>query len=454
MITVITGEIRAGKTTFAMAQIFDPSVEDDRDIYCDLPLVHDALVERYGEDVVSSQITQIPRIDPETNKLWFADISRLRKLMEKRDKKGRGPVIIIDEAHAVFPSGIKKIFDRNTGLVVEDCYYEQFHTLLTLAGHYTCHLVFITQRPGALFYPICELSKESFFVENTIGLGFPTSFRAKVFGQLPSRSLEKLSAFDISKCNTIGYPKPVKYDETIQRLFKSQTKTSTGGSASPQALESRRISKSIWKNPKLIFFGLLLVGATAWMFLSWGSGDSEPKGKPVNGPIVMKSPVQDVKDPEGAKVFETVSDASLAPVSQPQEWAADNMSMILNGNVFNNGGGLLDWSVHAVDSNGDIWMGERPLSVVASFYKYELAQNGCSILLSRGETVYHRLLVPGCLYSVTKESENVGANQKESQDPSRATSSVQRTESSDQARSVETADRLSREASPSVWDTR
>lgn len=461
MITVITGEIGAGKTTFAMVNVFDPSVEDDREVYCDLSLNHEELVERYGEELVSARIHHIPRLDPETGKLWFADISRLRQLMEKRDAKGRGPVIIIDEAHDVFPSGIKKVVDPKTGLVVEDCYYQQLQNLLTMSRHYTSHLVFITQRPGALFYPICELAKESFFVENTVSLGFPGCFRVKVFGQLPSRSLEKLSAFDITKCGTIGYPSPVKYDQSIQKLFKSQTKTSSGESGSPQALEAKRISKSIWKNPKVVFFGLLAAGGIIWTILSWGASDPVIPEKSVNGPIVQKSPVANVKDPDGVKVLDTVSDgaASVQVEPEPQGWVADDMAFVLTGNVYNLNphgalGSMNEWAVMAYDSNGKIWMGERPLNVVVSYYRYVLTHEGCSINLSRGSKTFHRMLVPGCVYSANSESSNVGSSEEEREGSARGPSSVQGAASSDQARSIETADRLSRKDDPSIWNTR
>lgn len=453
MITLITGEIGAGKTTFALVNIIEPAFLDGRTIITDIPLVEQAWWDRFG-DAVEGRVKQIDRLGPD-GKPYFADPEQLERELSIQDDRQRGPVVVIDEAHNVWPSGIRKINNRKTGLPDEDCYYQRIVKTFALVRHYRAHLVVITQSPGFLFKPLFELAGESFFIENTAVLGAPNSFRAMVFrGPLPHRDLSAMKKFDRSKCDNIGYPgRPVPYDREIQKLY--QTHTKSGGSSSgesPKALEARKISKSIWKNPKLIAFAVMFIIAMYFSFRNGfslmppaltqsKSASSKVAPLPSSAATPVASSVPDVPHPN------PIADLDRMPAVD--DAAAGLRLVIADRRLYHS----MQWGdelvLTAYDRSGAIVWEKQPLSFVASFYGYTPVHDGCTISLLRGDVRSHVLTIPGCMPELIQRHFREGTTSAKPNPPA-GPSVVAHAGSSDQSRTIEAADRASRAPVPTA----
>lgn len=422
MITIITGEIGAGKTTLAVVQYLDPAVMDGRHIVTDVALNEKNFRDRYGDEAWDKRLKIVKKSDPDKKTPHeFKNIDKFEKILQWRDDKGRGPVVILDEAHQIWPAGTRPIKDKQ-GQIEANCPYQKMLDSFAMIRHTGSHLVCMVQIPNTLFRPLGELSKMSYFLENTDDI-LKGTFRARIWlGPFPYWSISRLQQVKIDNVpRTIGYPKPKKYNPDLQKIFYSHTKTTAKLRETPQAIESKRNVKAWWKSPKLFIVGFvfcLAVGSSIYLTAKDGSALGKmANGKPIvegasattaqNAPELMKSNSGVIPpNPEEFGSDDVVGDLDAYNVNEERKrhyfriedsrwWQYDGRR----------GDRYYDIPVTVYNENGQTVYQDAPLSFVSNLYSLRAAVNGCSVTLEANDGRKHEMQRPGCFAWSTRSND-------------------------------------------------
>lgn len=393
---IIVGKPGSGKTTGAMERAVLPYFDDDPKhwdekssepgegiIVTNVPMRREAWIERFGEDVVNARLIELEvdtvRADGRRTRT-FSEREDFQRYLELRDKHGRGPMFVIDEAHKCIPKGMRQMVDKHTGQKL-DTFPNWLLELFTDQRHYLISFTLITQEPFSMWQDVLSQMHGSIFFENAETKGNANAYTAKIWNRKPPRDYETVP-FD--KC-TDAIKMPTPYHREAQRYFISNSKNPAGNVG--RALEGRYShARSIWKRP-VVFLGgaaLLVVGWLVLGFLTPKKPPHQTTGKPVASAKPAAAPVKSTTTAEDQLAIAelgTAEAASSVTEARQTEAAASVRLFSMNWNLGTPNG--VPGPVVAVVAAGSNELGTAYLADYAAFYGYTIELVRCGFKLAR-----------------------------------------------------------------------
>lgn len=278
MLTLITGVPGAGKTAYSVQRFIVPAISDGRIILTNVSLRLDSLRARgYDASLVQSL--------GETHSSVFDSPEAFEKALSVRDSQGRGPLVVVDEAHRTFwPAEWDKV-SKDSGEQTSRA--QRALNLFASHRHTGADIVLLTQGADMIPRDLIRMSEILLDVHNLRVYGFDRP-GCKVYTKDPTRR------------RTILHTEIVRWDKSLFSIYSSRT---LGGE------EAKRKIVPWWRRT----WGLYVVGAVIAAAVSgtYFISSLSDVGSLMN-PGTLK-PVSSTKSPSASVPSTAPSDAPSMP---------------------------------------------------------------------------------------------------------------------------------------------
>lgn len=201
MLTLITGVPGAGKTAYSVQRFLIPAISEGRIILTNVSLRLDSLRAR-GYDAALVQSLG------ETHSSVFDSPEAFEKALAVRDAQGRGPLVVVDEAHRTF---WPKEWEKTSKEGFEETSRSQRALNLFASHRHTgADIVLLTQSADMLPRDLIRMSEILLDVHNLRVYGFDRP-GCKVYTKDPTRR------------RTILHTEIVRWDKTLFSIYSSRT---------------------------------------------------------------------------------------------------------------------------------------------------------------------------------------------------------------------------------------